>query len=142
MNFSRIIVPAFALLLLMQTAGCGQSDAAYRTLSPTEAMNMIRTDSSLVLLDVRTPAEFGGELGHLKGAQLLPVQELDARIAELERLKDRPILVYCRSGSRSSRAADRLAEHGYTIFMLEGGMLDWNASGLPVENGSEGGTAQ
>lgn len=142
MNFSRIIVPAFALLLLMQAAGCGQSDAAYRTLSPTEAMNMIRTDSSLVLLDVRTPAEFGDELGHLKGAQLLPVQELDARIAELEPLKDRPILVYCRSGSRSSRAADRLAEQGYTIFMLEGGMLDWNASGLPVENGSEGGNAQ
>lgn len=133
---------AILALLLIPVAGCSQTEQNYRTLSPAEAMEMIRVDTSLVLLDVRTPQEFAGEAGHLQGALLLPVQELEERSAELAPLKDRPILVYCRSGSRSSRASELLAAQGFKIFMVDGGMLAWNKAGLPTTHETAGGNAE
>ena len=61
-----------------------------------------------LLLDVRTPSEFGG--GHVEGAQNIPVDELERRISEVP--KDRAVVVYCRSGGRSARAAGLLQQHG------------------------------
>lgn len=137
---TRILIPILASILILPEAGCSSGgDESYRTISTTEAAELIRTDTSLVVLDVRTPGEFASETGHLQGALLLPVQVLERRIAELEPLKDRPILVYCRSGNRSRPASEALAAAGFTVHMLDGGILAWNDAGLPVVRETGGG---
>ncbi len=72
------------------------------------------------LLDVRSPAEF--KSGHIKGAINIPVQELEGRLGEVP--KGAEVVVYCRSGARSSRAAGVLNKNGYTAHNL-GPMSAW-----------------
>lgn len=85
----------------------------------------------VLLLDVREPHEFDGELGHLPGAVLLPLGALRARLAGLP--KDRPLVMVCRSGGRSAQAALILESAGFAeVANLEGGMIRWRALGLPV----------
>jgi len=89
----------------------------------------------LQVLDVRELDEFTGPLGHIKGAVLIPLGELAARVDELQR--DRPIVAVCRAGSRSAQATMILQQAGFTeIANLNGGMLRWRAEGYPVEGGS------
>ncbi len=89
----------------------------------------------VVVLDVREPDEFRGELGHLVGAELCPLPALSARAAALPR--ERPIVTVCRSGGRSGKAAQSLLGLGFArVASLAGGMTAWNAQGLPVEYGA------
>ena len=86
------------------------------------------------ILDVREPGEFTGPLGHIKGAVLIPLGQLAARVEEVAR--DRPIVAVCRAGGRSAQATDILQQAGFTeIANLNGGMLRWRAEGYPVEGG-------
>lgn len=88
-------------------------------------------DRSLVLLDVRTPAEYAE--GHIPGAINIPHTELAARIAELEKSKDRDLVVYCRSGSRSEQALGVLRGAGFSrLFHLKGDYLRWSEEERPV----------
>ncbi len=80
------------------------------------------------LLDVREPDEY--RWGHIAGAALIPLGQLDARLAELPR--DRRILCICRSGARSLTATRRLLAAGYAATNLRGGMLGWADAGLPI----------
>lgn len=74
-----------------------------------------------LLLDVRTAEEFAE--AHVPGARNIPVQELPARIAEVGE-KNRPVVVYCRSGARSARAASMLKAAGYEVHDF-GGIHNW-----------------
>jgi len=87
-----------------------------------------------LLLDVREPDEFTGELGHIPGSRLIPLKELPARIHELEAYKDKDVIVICRAGVRSTTAAAILTGLGFEhLSNLKGGMLDWDEQNLPVE---------
>lgn len=86
----------------------------------SEARRLVEAGAQLV--DVRTPAEFAD--GHLDGAVNIPVQELERRMAELGP-KDRPVVVYCRSGNRSGRAANMLKTAGYPKVHDLGAMSRW-----------------
>ncbi len=84
------------------------------------------------IVDVREAAEFDGILGHIEGAVLVPLGELKARAAALD--KARPVVTVCRSGARSAQAAVLLEKEGFPrIANLAGGMLRWRAQRLPVE---------
>jgi sulfur dioxygenase len=86
------------------------------------------------VVDVREPVEYVGPLGHIRGAQLIPLAELAARHAELDRV--RPVVTVCRSGARSAQAAVLLGKAGFgAVANLAGGMLRWRASGQPVLGG-------
>jgi phage shock protein E len=88
--------------------------------SGAEARKLV--GNGALLLDVRTQEEFA--LRHIEGALNIPVQQLDRRIGELG-TKDRPVVVYCRSGRRSAHAARMLQEAGYTSVHDLGGMNRW-----------------
>ena len=89
-----------------------------------------------MLLDVREPDEFDGELGHIAGSLLMPLRELPERVGELSSEKDREIVAVCRAGVRSTTASAILAGLGFRhVINLKGGMLDWVDEGLPVERG-------
>ncbi len=82
-----------------------------------------------LFLDVRTPDEYVD--GHIKGAVLIPVQELEKRLSEVP--KDKRIYVYCHSGKRSVRASNILVGAGFTnIENVEGGIVAWKEAGYPV----------
>ena len=91
-----------------------------RELQGVEARQLVAAGARL--LDVRSSDEFSR--GHLPGAVNIPVQELDRRLAEVGPA-ERDVVVYCRSGQRSSRAAQLLREHGYTKVHNLGPMTAW-----------------
>jgi phage shock protein E len=89
-------------------------------------------DASLVVLDVRTPAEFAA--GHVPGARNVPHDQLAAKLAELEPLRDKDVVLYCRSGRRTLLAEDVLRKAGFTkLLHLDGDYLAWEAQQRPVE---------
>jgi Uncharacterized conserved protein len=88
----------------------------------------------VLMLDVRAAAEYNGEMGHIAGARNLPLEELPARLAELEAHKARPIRIICRTDRRSAQAARLLDEAGFAdAQVIQGGMTAWRAKGWPVE---------
>lgn len=88
----------------------------------------------VLVLDVRTPEEFTGELGHIAGARNLPLDAVAGRSEELSEWQERPVLLVCRTDRRSARAAQILARKGFAdLHVVAGGMEAWNAAGLPIE---------
>ncbi|MGH9427419.1 MAG: rhodanese-like domain-containing protein, partial [Terriglobia bacterium] len=96
------------------------------------ALERIKSDADIVLLDVRSEPEYNDELGHLANSKLIPIKELERRIEELEAYKGKTIITYCSHGIRSARAAKLLMQKGFTAYSLIGGLTRWNRDGLPV----------
>ena len=84
-------------------------------------------DQNTVVLDVRTEEEYFGPLGHIDGAILIPINELESRIVELKKFQDETIYVVCRSGNRSNLGKDLLIENNFKAVNVDGGMLAWKA---------------
>lgn len=113
--------------------------SGFTNVTVEEAREMIEKDD-VFILDVRTPAEFNSS--HIEGATLIPVtnsggsnlssdQLLEARINEVP--KDKKILVYCRTGHRSTIASNILLAAGDSdIYNMQGGITAWTAAGYPV----------
>ncbi len=118
----------YLLLLTALTAGC-KGSSTYTDLDVDEFAQMLSDrQDGVLLLDVRTPEEFAE--GHIPGA--LNVNWFDEDFMEqLEPVlrKDIPVLVYCRGGNRSARAAALIQSFGYTAYNLLGGYQSWTASG-------------
>ena len=88
-----------------------------------EAKEMIENTTGYALLDVRTPEEYAQ--GHIKGAKLVPGDELAAHTEDYLPDKDQPVLLYCRTGRRSATAAWMLYEKGYKNIYDFGGLTEW-----------------
>jgi rhodanese-related sulfurtransferase len=103
---------------------------SYRDLDPETAHQELRTDPTLRLLDVRTPDEYASH--RLPNALLVPVQELRARLSELDPAAN--WLVHCEHGRRSIFACELLAAAGFTqLANLRGGLAHWAGQGLPLD---------
>ena len=88
--------------------------------------------AGLQIVDVREADEFAGALGHIAGARLLPLGDLEKRAGDLA--KDRPVVTVCRAGARSAQAAAILKKAGFEkVANLAGGMLRWRAQNLPTQ---------
>lgn len=104
--------------------------AGYREVSAREAHALIAELAPLVL-DVRTSGEYAQ--GHLEQAKLIPVQEFQRRRGELAGHEHEPVLIYCRSGNRSTVAAKLLVDAGFDrIYNLRHGVKEWQREGLPL----------
>jgi len=127
-----ILIALFFVALAAWSLFHRLADAA-PSLTPGEAEQLLARDSSALSLDVRTMDEYRGPLGHLRGSMLIPLQELESRIGELDTLRSRTIIVYCRAGKRSATAAALLNSNGYTAFTMTGGILRWTEEHRHVE---------
>jgi sulfur dioxygenase len=88
------------------------------------------------IVDVREPDEFGGPLGHIEGAMLLPLGKLGEKAKLIQTTK--PIVAVCRSGARSAQATVLLGKAGFArVANLSGGMLRWRAQGFPAQGGRD-----
>jgi rhodanese-related sulfurtransferase len=102
--------------------------AGYNNILSPDAKRLIDA-GTVYLLDVRTPEEF--QQGHLKGAVLIPIDQLKMRLGEIPR--NRKIVVYCAVGPRSNAAARLLAEKGYRdVYTMQDGIVGWYRNGLPL----------
>ena len=99
-------------------------------LSATEAVLMLNRDKPLVL-DVRDATEFAA--GHIQGAKNIPVAELANRLKEIEKFKDKPVLVHCQKGMRAKSACNTLKAQQFSkLNNLQGGLDTWIEAKLPV----------
>ena len=95
-----------------------------------EATLLMNREDALVL-DVRETGEWSG--GHITGARHIALAQLDKRLSELDKFKDKPIIVVCASGNRSSSACGQLKKHGFEkVYSLGGGIAAWRDSNLPL----------
>lgn len=112
--------------------------AAVPLVTPTEALRRLSATGAAkpFLLDVREPFEFSGPMGrHAPGAHLVPLQQVPHRLDELPADMDAEVLVICKSGGRSARAAAFLISQGRRrVFNVAGGTDGWVREGLPVES--------
>jgi rhodanese-related sulfurtransferase len=96
-------------------------------LTPRQVADLLaRADVQLV--DVRQAHEH--EAGRIAGDRLIELSALSEQAATIER--DRPVVVYCRSGGRSALAVQALRQAGWDAHNLAGGLLEWTAAGLPI----------
>ncbi len=118
-----ILALMLSFLMLLTACGAGSSEAGYQKISQEEAKEMMDAGEVLIL-DVREQSEY--DSGHIPGAVLLPVGSIDAETAaNIIPETDTVVLVYCRSGNRSKKAAEALAELGYTGIYEFGGINTW-----------------
>lgn len=102
-----------------------------RDISPSVALGYALNNGALVL-DVREQKEY--DAGHVAQSVLIPLGALEARIAELDVYRKRPIVVICHGGKRSATACAKLAHLGFTdTYNVAGGILAWKKAQLPVE---------
>ncbi len=117
-------------LVIYLIASAGGNAALAREVNVTQAYEMYR-QGDVFVLDVRTQEEWDDY--HAPNTTLIPLDQLLARLSEVP--KDKEILVVCHSGNRSQEARDVLLNAGYSATSMAGGLLDWRASGYPVESG-------
>ena len=96
-----------------------------------EAVQLLNRKDA-VMLDVREPAEFSA--GHAPNAKNIPLAQLDKRVGELEKLKNRPVVIVCQTGGRAHTATALLKKAGFAeIVVLAGGIGAWQQANMPVE---------
>jgi len=96
--------------------------------TPREVAELLARQQ-IQLIDVRAVHEH--EAGRIAGSLLIELSELAARAQSIDR--ERPVVFYCRSGGRSAIAAQAFRQAGYDAHNMVGGLLEWEACGLPLE---------
>lgn len=108
---------------------------------PKTVHEIMQGSEGVVVIDVRSPEEFTGKLGHVAGAVNLQDGDVGKRLTdaggEMDELRNEKIFITCRTQNRSPRVARALKKAGFTnIAIVKGGMIGWNREGLPVEGGA------
>jgi rhodanese-related sulfurtransferase len=129
MLISLVAVSGLSLLWPMLVRPSGNS------VGPVEATQLINREDAHIV-DVREADEYAA--GHLPEAKNIPTGKLADRIGELEKFKDKPIIVCCASGMRSNKACAELKKQGFEkLYNLAGGVDAWVGAGYPVKKGAK-----
>ena len=126
-----ILVAALAVItfLIIKTE-IGAKLSKVAQLNVNEAVRFMNNDD-VVVLDVRENNEYG--TGHIRDSIHIPMASLTKRMNELEKFKNKKILAYCRSGSRSNHACRTLSKQGFeNVNNLAGGIMSWTSANLPI----------
>jgi rhodanese-related sulfurtransferase len=126
-----LLVIAFAVLLgLVFFNEMKIATQRFASLTPAAAVQLMNKED-VVVLDVREAAETIG--GKIARAVQIPVGAVAKRIGELDKHKDKTVLVYCKSGARSGVACKELGKHGFDkVYSLNGGLMAWQEAHLPL----------
>jgi len=98
----------------------------------TVQLTQLINRENAIVIDVRDAAEYAK--GHIVGARNVPLAQFEKRVGELEKLRNRPLVMHCESGNRSAKALDILRKNGFEkLYNLSGGYAAWLNAGLPAE---------
>ncbi len=116
-----------AVWLLFDVFSRGNGKTSVTPISATLLMNK----ENAVPLDIRNAEEFSQ--GHLPGAINMPLSDIEKRVQELEKYKNKPLILYCAYGNRSEGALSRLKKAGFEkLYNLRGGLAEWEKAGQPI----------
>ena len=119
-----------ALLVLTVRRPGGRSGV-----TPTQATLLINRESAQVI-DLRGSDDYVG--GHLPDSRNIPLEQLETRAGELDKLKETPLILVCQTGARSATACKQLEALGFSrVNSLEGGIAGWRSAGLPLKKGAK-----
>lgn len=126
------IIPILLLAIFLVGCAGNAGELGYRQIGMEEAVSIMEDESGYIILDVRTPEEFGEK--HIPGAVNIPNEAIGTE--EISQLPDKEqlILVYCRSGNRSKQASGKLVALGYTNIVEFGGINDWPGETVSEKN--------
>lgn len=117
------------LLLLVVLAGCAQAE--WKETAPAELLQRQAAGEKVLVIDVRSPEEFAA--GHVPGALNLPHDRITGNEPQLKDWKQKPVVIYCKSGRRAGMAAGVLEQQGFgRLEHLSGDIGGWQAQGRPV----------
>ena len=125
-------LPVIYVIAVLIVGACNQKTIEqtpvkeFPNITVADVQKKIKVKNNILLLDVRTVTEFDGPLSHIAGAVLLPIQELEQRVDELNEHKEKEIIVICRSGNRSQTGTRILISQGFNAVNMLGGMKAWN----------------
>lgn len=124
MSTSYYILAAIILFYFLYKKFAFVGNKHVKNISAEKAYELIKENKDILILDVRTPAEF--KSGHIKGAKSVPVANLNSNIAQLENYKDKPVIVHCASGGRSPSAVRVLLKNNFNqIYHMNHGIIGW-----------------
>lgn len=127
-----LVMGFLAILTMLLFTEMRRLTQAFKMVGTNAAVTIMNQDSALVL-DVREDKEFSA--GHLVNATHIPVTTVAKRISEIEKYKDKQVLVYCRTDQRANMAARQLIKQGFNdVSVLKGGVNAWTAANLPIES--------
>ncbi len=121
-----LLAALIAVFLLTEQSKSGKS------LTTSELVRLMNNDEATVV-DVRSAAEF--ESGHIHGSLSIPHQKLASRVAELEKFRDKIIVVVDKVGQHSGAAGKKLSSQEFNVRRLGGGISEWQGSSLPLVKG-------
>lgn len=134
-NHALLVGLFVGLLALLAGTEVARQLRKYREVSPTQATQLINREDAAVL-DVRSANEF--QEGHIAGARNVPADALEQQKKQLDKLKDRPVIVCCIAGPRSTKVAGWLTANGFDrVYLLSGGIRAWQSENLPLVKGNK-----
>jgi rhodanese-related sulfurtransferase len=100
------------------------------SLSPQQAISLVNAEGG-IFVDLREHAEYGK--GHIANSVNIPAGKMDGRMSELEKFRDKPLVLVCKMGQHSGAVGKKLGENGFTrVYRMSGGMMEWGQSQLPL----------
>jgi len=130
-NNAILVVAFFALIAIIIFNEAKNLGQKFTKLSPGAAVQLMNNNDDVVFLDVRESGETDN--GKITKAIQIPVGSVKERIAELEKHKDKPVVVYCKTGTRSSIACGALTKNGFSnVYNLTGGIMSWQEAHMPI----------
>jgi rhodanese-related sulfurtransferase len=124
-----VLFLASGMMLIWPTIAKSMSGS--KELSTMEATRLMNSGDALII-DIRDTGEFNG--GRIPKSKNVPLAELDKRVDDFSKFKDKPVIVTCRNNARSGAAARLLKSKGFTnVNLLAGGFTAWQSANLPVE---------
>jgi rhodanese-related sulfurtransferase len=129
-NILPISIAAISGIMLLWSL-FGNRFRGVKEVDVAAALQLINHKNAAIL-DVREQSEY--DAGHVLNSKLIPLGKLKERMVEMEKFKDQPVLVVCRSGNRSGTACFLLGKQGFTqVYNLAGGVQAWQKNNLPLE---------
>jgi rhodanese-related sulfurtransferase len=129
-NHPFLVLALMAILTMLIGGEIRQRLSGIREVGPVEATRMLNHDNA-VMIDMREDKEY--REGHIINATHMPASKQDNFTGKLEKYRDRPLIVYCRSGQRSVAVCSKLRKQGFeSVYNLKGGVLAWQKAELPV----------
>ncbi len=122
-----LVVALLSVVVMLFLHESRQSGPA---VSPQQAINLVNSEDG-VFVDLRDAGDFGK--GHIVGAVNIPAAKLAERMVELDKHKDKPVVLVCKMGQQSSAAGKQLKAAGFNqVYKMTGGMMEWGNSQLPT----------
>lgn len=131
-NHPWLAAAAVIMILIVLAYELRARSSSFAAVSPQELIRMM--NHGALVLDIRSKDQYAE--GHIAGARQMPSDQILTAGEKMKKHKDKPIVVYCDTGSLGASAARRLAAQGFTkAFNLRGGLAAWRAENLPLARG-------